>query len=219
MQKPSPEEFMQEVMSSLPGPEYPVITTPAPSKKKPNKPGNTGGEYDPDGGDSKPPVICEPPVGDDLVLQNMLEEGEPARAIYARVLVEMADEDAHMKSLRVAAENMGIPFSKISRDRVSTLKELADIMDKKVKEETLKGGNTGGKVDFHSENFQNIVRWILEQTKAAAKDAMIPDHSVKLLFTRLQQSMNGFEEIAEGIYYGEASSVAKKRKANGPVEL
>jgi molybdenum-dependent DNA-binding transcriptional regulator ModE len=213
-EKPSPEEFMQTVMTSMPEDQYPVVSEPQGKRKKKN---DVVINPEPEG--ENLPVLCEEPAGDDLTLRNMLVEGVSARTVYSRVLEEIAEEAAHLKSLRVAAEAMGIPFSKISRDRVSTLKELADILEKKVKEEAVTGGNTGGKVDFQSENFQRVIKWILAKMNEAAKDALIPDHSIKLLFAGWQQRMHGFAELAEEIYYGDDSSLTKKRKARGTVEL
>ena len=167
----------------------------------------------------KPPlslVVTDIPE-DDLSLRHLIEDGEDPKFIYDRVTLEIAEEAMHLKHLRQAAQVAGIPFSKISRDRVASLKELSDIMAAKAKELAAKGQAGGGSIDFGSIEFRRVMKYIIDQVMEAAKAAAIPEHSVKLFASGLQQRMNGFEAKALDLYSG--SSSKKKESINSSIEL
>ena len=212
------ESLVDDIMNSLPGMTTGgmVIIDPSTSKRKKR---GSNDDAPTDSGDTDVPIICDPLGPSDLVLVQMVTEGEAPRTVYDRILLEMAEEAAHLKKLREAFAGIGLPFSKISRDLVAILKELSEIMEKKIKEQAMSGAGSSGKIDFASENFQRVFMWILREVAESCKEAHIPQHSVDLLFSKMQQRMNGFETIAEGIYQGEEASALKKRKAKSKGEV
>lgn len=163
------------------------------------------------------PLIVPEIPEEDKTLFNLISDGEDPKFVYDRVSLEIAEEAMHLKHLRQAAQAAGIPFSKISRDRVASLKELSDIMAAKAKELAAKGQAGGGSIDFGSIEFRRVMKYIIDQVMESAKSAAIPDHSIKLFASGLQQRMNGFEAKALELYTG--SSSKKKEAMNSSVEL
>lgn len=163
------------------------------------------------------PLVVDNIPEDDLTLHHLISDCEDPKFIYDRVTLEIAEEAMHLKHLRQASQAAGIPFSKISRDRVASLKELSDIMAAKSKEMSAKGQAGGGSIDFGSIEFRRVMKYIIDQVMDAAKSAAIPEHSVKLFASGLQQRMNGFEAKALDLYTG--SSSKKKESINSSIEL
>lgn len=165
------------------------------------------------------PGLVPDPYSVDNTLVDFLTDGEDPKVVYDQVVVEIAREAVHLKHLREVAQSMGIPFNQFSRDRVATLKDLAGIMATKAKELSAKGGNSGGPIDFGSVEFRRVMSHLITQMMDAAKAAAIPDHSIKLLASGLQQRLNGFEDKAKDLYYGNSGSSKKKEALNAGREI
>ena len=217
--KKSAEEFVNSLMDEIPEGHAVSVALPvtvSPGGKGKSKKNSGAGDDDPSaGGDGDPPIICDPLAPGDLVLKQMLTEGEAARIVYDRLLLEMADEAAQLKKLREAFQTRGLVFSKISRDLVAILKDLSEIMEKKAKEQALSGMNSG-KIDFKSEGFQRIMSWFLAEVKGSCADVGLPATTVTMFFAKLQQRTLGFEEQAEELYQGDSS---KRKKKSAQVQV
>ena len=141
----------------------------------------------------------------DKVLINYINDGEDPRIIYDRLVLEIAEEALHLKHLRQAVQAMGLPFNAYSKDRVAALKDLSNIMAAKAKEVAARGGGAGGAIDFGSPEFRRVMAFLIAQVMESASATQIPEHSIKLMASALQQRLNGFEEKARDLYYDKAA--------------
>ena len=166
----------------------------------------------------KLPVLTPAPIADipeeSKKLINLLQDGEAPKYIYDQIVLEMAHEAMHLKHLREAAQGAGVPFNKISRDLVAALKEIADIMAAKSRDELLKGSGAQGSsaVNFHTPEFKRVFKYFVEQMMASAASAGIPSHLTSMFISHFQQRMNGFENKATELYTGSATAADKARE-------
>ena len=195
----------EEVARSSETPTNVVVTVTPSGRKRSRKEEAPEDQDEPE--DPRKPVLQLVPAEiteEDKTLLNYIKDGEDPKSIYDRITYEIAEEALHLKFLREAAQAAGLPFSKISRDRVASLKELSDIMSVKAKELASRGSASGGVIDFGSVEFRKVMSYFIAQVMDAAKSASIPDHSIKLMASGIQQRLNGFEEKAKGLYSGAA---------------
>lgn len=160
-------------------------------------------------------VISSPPATTEeqtRKLIGLINDGEQPRHIYDQIILEIAQEADHLKTLREAAQQANVPYNKISRDRVAALKELSDIMAAKARDEMLKGASKGSaEINFHTPEFKRVMKYIIDQIVASANAASIPNHLINMFISNFQQRMNGFENKATELYTGSATSADKAR--------
>lgn len=161
-----------------------------------------------------PPPPIESLPEDSKKLINLIQDSEQPRHIYDQIVLEIAHEAVHLKNLREAAQAAGVPFNKISRDRVAALKELSDIMAAKARDELLKGAASHGSqsIDFHTPEFKRVFKYFVDQMMASATAASIPSHLINMFVSNFQQRMNGFENKATEIYTGSTTAADKARE-------
>ena len=193
--------------AEVPNQAVTVSAAPKASRKKPKKAESDDGAEDEQAqekGPALPPMLPDVIPEEAKTLINYIKDGEDPKNIYDRIVYEIAEEALHLKFLRECAQQAGIPFSKISRDRVASLKELADIMSVRAKELAARGSATSGVIDFGSIEFRKVMAYFISKVMESAKEASIPDHSIKLMASGMQQKLNGFEEKAKELYSGGA---------------
>jgi hypothetical protein len=224
------EDFIGMAEALTLGSEPPVIIASNPKAVPPAKAKKSANDGDPDmeepGGKQEkkqlviPNLVPDPALipADDFTLTNFIKDGEDPKNIYDRVVLEMAEEALHMKHLRQAAQALGVPFNSYSRDRVAVLKDLSSIMATKAKELAARGGNTGGPIDFASPEFQRVMKFLFVQIMDSAKAANIPEHSIKLMASGLQQRLNGFETKAHDLYYDKTTVKGEMPSRSGDAQ-
>jgi hypothetical protein len=79
---------------------------------------------------------------------------------------------------------------------------LKDLVETLIEREKLKKEKNVGKIDFHGENFQKVLRYFLEVIQKTFKKVSIPTQFEDIFFTQLAKEFNNFEKTAEKIYYG-----------------
>jgi len=149
-----------------------------------------------DGAQDRSPMIN--PLENDRVLESLSSQ-ESTNQVLNSVMKEIAEEAAYIKAWR--SENWGanIDTSDATFKRVKMLQELVKILTEK---ERLKKENAVGKVDFYSDNFQDVFKYFLEIINKVAVQVNIPSQFRDVFFTQLSKEYEGFEKKAEKIYYG-----------------
>lgn len=132
--------------------------------------------------------------------------------LYDIILEEIASEASYLKLLRDSTQaNDVVSKAILSEKRIVSLEKAAKMVNQRSKD--LKD-KSGGKIDFYSENFQNVLGLITDLIVQAAKETGMQEATEKRFFLKLQQKLTGFEEMAEQAYRGNKKDSAKRAAAN-----
>lgn len=142
-------------------------------------------------------AIANPTENDNLVA--VLRDNKPTNTVLHAVMEEIAEEAAYIKAWRNDNWNTGEDFSEATFKRIKMLKHLVETV---IEQEKLKRSSATGKVDFHGEAFQRVLKYFLETIQKTFKTVSIPRQYEDIFFTELAKEFDGFEKIAERIYYG-----------------
>lgn len=142
-------------------------------------------------------ALANPAANDKLV--EAVRRDESTLGILNTVMEEIAEEAAYLKAWRNAVWNGEIDISEATLSRIKMLKNLVDTLASR---EKMKREKAVGKVDFHSENFQNVLKFFMDMILKTFKKVKIPPQYEDIFFTQLAKDFDGFEKKAERIYYG-----------------
>lgn len=118
---------------------------------------------------------------------------------------ELAEEVAFLKGLR---NEYGFDIDdidqliRITEKRTKIIKDLIDILNKE--EQIRLKRDKEGRIDFYSEKFQRVFRYLLKIIQDTFIKTSIPSQYIDIFFTELAKALDGFEKKAEKIYYGNA---------------
>jgi hypothetical protein len=141
--------------------------------------------------------VGSPIENDSLVA--VIRDNKPTTTVLNAVMEEIAEEAAHIKAWRSANWNFDKDLSEATFKRIKMLKQLVETISEK---EKLRRESKIGKVDFHGEAFQRVLKYFLESILATFKEVGIPIQYEDIFFTQLAKKFDGFEKNAEKIYYG-----------------
>lgn len=116
---------------------------------------------------------------------------------------ELAEEVAFLKGLRneYAFDIDDIDqLIKITEKRTKIIKDLLDILNRE--EQIRSKRDKEGKIDFYSEKFQRVFRYLLKIIQDTFIKVNIPSQYIDIFFTELAKALDGFEKKAEKIYNG-----------------
>lgn len=142
-------------------------------------------------------AIANPVENDNLVA--VLRNNKPTNTVLHAVMEEIAEEAAYIKAWRNENWNTGEDLSEATFKRIKMLKHLVETV---IEQEKLKRSSATGKVDFHGEAFERVLKYFLETIQKTFKTVNIPRQYEDIFFTELAKEFDGFEKIAERIYYG-----------------
>jgi hypothetical protein len=142
-------------------------------------------------------AIANPVENDNLV--SVIRENKPVSTVLNTVMEEIAEEAAYIKAWRNENWNTGEDISEATFKRIKMLKHLVETI---VEQEKLKRASVTGKVDFHGEAFQRVLKFFMETILKTFKKVHIPVQFEDIFFTELAKEFSTFEKDAERIYYG-----------------
>lgn len=142
-------------------------------------------------------ALANPAANDRLV--EAVKRDDSTLDLLNVVMQEIAEEAAYLKAWRNAVWNGETDISDSTLSRIKMLKNLVDTM---VEREKMKREKAVGKVDFHCEGFQNVLKFFMEVILKTFKKVKIPPQYEDIFFTQLAKDFDGFEKKAERIYYG-----------------
>lgn len=142
-------------------------------------------------------AIANPVENDNLVA--VLRDNKPTNTVLHAVMEEIAEEAAYIKAWRNENWNTGEDLSEATFKRIKMLKHLVETV---IEQEKLKRSSAIGKVDFHGEAFERVLKYFLKTIQKTFKTVSIPSQYEDIFFTELAKEFDGFEKIAERIYYG-----------------
>jgi len=142
-------------------------------------------------------AMANPAENDKLL--GVLRDNKPNSTILKVVMEEIAEEAAYIKAFRNEHWGTGEDLSDSSLKRIKILKHLVETI---IEQERLKKDNVSGKVDFHGEAFQKVLKYFLETIQKTFGKVNIPVQYEDIFFTELAKSFDNFEKNAERIYYG-----------------
>jgi len=138
------------------------------------------------------------PAANDKLLETIRRDDSSTSTLNA-VMEEIAEEAAYIKAWRNKVWNGEEDISEATLNRIKMLRELVTAI---VEKERLKREKAIGKVDFHSENFQNVLKMFMSIIMTTFKKVNIPSQFEDIFFTQLAKDFDGFEKKAEKVYYG-----------------
>jgi len=192
-------EISQEAEKALKESQAAILSAPAPvvpqkiKKKDPNDIMNSNIQS----GGSLSKTLADPLDNDHLVA--VIRNNKSTVTILRAIMVEIAEEAAYIKAWRVENWNSGEDVSEVTFRRIKMLKQLVETI---IRQEKLKKENVSGKVDFHGEAFQRVLKYFLETLQGTFHKINIPVQYEDIFFTELAKAFDGFEKKAERIYYG-----------------
>jgi len=142
-------------------------------------------------------ALANPAANDKLV--ETVRRDDSTLGILNVVMEEIAEEAAYLKAWRNAVWNGETDISDSTLSRIKMLKNLVDTL---VEREKMKREKAVGKVDFHSENFQQVLKFFMQVINKTFNKVKIPPQYEDIFFTQLAKDFDGFEKKAEKIYYG-----------------
>jgi len=140
----------------------------------------------------------EDPLDNDRLV-NAIQDNRSSVSILKAIMSEIAEEAAYIKAWRVENWGSGEDVSEITFRRIKMLKQLVETL---VEQEKIKKEVVSGKVDFHGEAFQRVLKYFLETLQETFRKINIPVQYEDIFFTELAKAYDGFEKKAERIYYG-----------------
>ncbi|MBD3261292.1 MAG: hypothetical protein GF334_06340 [Candidatus Altiarchaeales archaeon] len=126
---------------------------------------------------------------------------QPTSTLLNKVMEEVAEEAAYLKAYREKHWNGDEDISDISTKRVRMLRSMVETL---IEREKQKEDKVTGKIDFYSDNFQNVLKFFLQVIEETFKKVNIPKQFADNFFTELAKEFDGFEKKAEKIYYGKS---------------
>jgi hypothetical protein len=142
-------------------------------------------------------AISDPTENDNLLA--VIRDNKPPNTILKAIMEEIAEEAAYIKAWRNENWNSGQDISEATFKRIKMLKHLVETV---IEQEKLKKNSVIGKVDFHGESFQRVLKHFLETIQKTFRKVHIPEQFEDIFFTELAKSFDNFEKSAERIYYG-----------------
>lgn len=142
-------------------------------------------------------ALANPAANDKLV--EAVRRDDSSLGLLNTIMEEIAEEAAYLKAWRNAVWNGETDISDSTLSRIKMLKNLVDTL---VEREKMKRDRSVGKIDFHSENFQRVLKFFMEIINKTFKKVKIPPQYEDIFFTQLAKDFDGFEKKAEKIYYG-----------------
>jgi len=138
------------------------------------------------------------PIANDALVDSIRNE-DPTTTLLNRVMEEIAEEAAFIKAWRNENWDAEKDLSEATNKRIQMLRQLVETI---VHREKLKQSKNVGKIDFHGENFQEVLKYFLKTIQGTFKKVGIPEQYGKIFFAQLAKDFDGFEKKAEKIYYG-----------------
>jgi hypothetical protein len=148
-------------------------------------------------GSSLSHAIANPTENDNLLA--VIRDNKPINTVLKAIMEEIAEEAAYLKAWRNENWSTGEDLSEPTFKRIKILKHLVETI---VEQEKLKKDTVSGKVDFHGEPFQKVLKFFLETIQKTFRKVHIPEQFEDIFFTELAKSFDSFEKNAERIYYG-----------------
>jgi hypothetical protein len=148
-------------------------------------------------GSSLSHAIASPTENDNLLA--VIRDNKPINTVLRTIMEEIAEEAAYLKAWRNENWSTGEDLSEPTFKRIKILKHLVETI---VEQEKLKKDTITGKVDFHGEPFQKVLKFFLETIQKTFRKVHIPEQFEDIFFTELAKSFDSFEKSAERIYYG-----------------
>jgi len=142
-------------------------------------------------------ALANPAANDKLV--EVIRRDDSTLTILNTVMEEIAEEAAFIKAWRNQTWDGQKDLSEATLSRIKMLSELVKSI---VEREKLKREKAVGKVDFHSENFQSVLKYFMSIIVATFRKVNIPQGFEDIFVTQLAKDFDGFEKKAEKIYYG-----------------
>ena len=142
-------------------------------------------------------AITNPAANDKLV--EVIRKDESTVTLLNTVMEEIAEEAAYLKAWRNQVWDGQEDISEATLSRIKMLSELVKTLSER---EKLKKDKNVGKVDFHSENFQNVLKYFMSVIMTTFKKVQIPKQYEDIFAAQLAKDFDGFEKKAEKIYYG-----------------
>jgi len=141
--------------------------------------------------------LSNPRANDKLLAT--VRSAKATTTVLSAVLEEIAEEAAFIKAWRNDNWNSKEDLSEATARRIKMLRSLVETL---VDREKLKDKSLVGKVDFYSDNFQRVLKQFLMTIQTTFRKINIPKQYEDIFFTQLAKDFDGFEKIAEKIYYG-----------------
>jgi len=138
------------------------------------------------------------PAANDRLLE-VIRKDDSTVTILNTAMEEIAEDAAYIKAWRNTVWDGQKDVSEAALSRIKMLSELVKTI---IEREKLKEKKSIGKVDFHSENFQNVLKYFMSIIVGTFKKVQIPSQFEDIFFTQLAKDFGGFEKKAEKIYYG-----------------
>lgn len=142
-------------------------------------------------------AIANPAENDNLLA--VIRENKPINTVLKAVMEEIAEEAAYIKAWRNENWSIGEDISEATFKRIKMLKHLVETL---VEQEKIKKNSATGKVDFHGEPFERVLKYFLETIQKTFRKVSIPEQFEDIFFTELAKAFDGFEKTAERLYYG-----------------
>jgi len=142
-------------------------------------------------------ALTNPAANDKLV--EVIRKDESTITLLNTLMEEIAEEAAFIKAWRNANWDGEKDISEATGTRIKMLAEMVKAISER---EKLKKSNAVGKVDFHSENFQNVLKYFMTVIIDTFRKVQIPKQYEDIFVTQLAKDFDGFEKKAEKIYYG-----------------
>jgi hypothetical protein len=148
-------------------------------------------------GSSLNKALANPTQNDSLIAA--IRDNQSSNMVLRAIMAEIAEEAAYLKAWRNENWGNGEDISDATFKRIKMLKHLVETI---VEHEKLKKDSVSGKVDFHGEAFQRVLKYFLETLQTTFHKINIPVQYEDIFFTELAKAFDGFEKSAERIYYG-----------------
>lgn len=142
-------------------------------------------------------ALTNPAANDRLV--EVIRRDESTLTMLNTIMEEIAEEAAYLKAWRNSVWDGKNDISEATLSRIKMLSELVKTLSER---EKLKKEKAVGKIDFHSENFQNVLKYFMSTILGTFKKVQIPQQYEDIFVTQLARDFDGFEKKAEKIYYG-----------------
>jgi hypothetical protein len=160
--------------------------------------------------------LMQHPIADQENIENsklvvVLKANESDAVVQDVLRVELAEQAAYLKILREKADDKDLAAKAIITEKlVLTLNKISGLTTQRTKESKDKGGV----VDFHSENFQNVLGLLTEHIMEAVKETGMPESTSQRFFLKLKGKLLGFEDEAAMAYNGSGKSKNKSAAQN-----
>lgn len=142
-------------------------------------------------------ALSNPAANDKLV--EVIRRDDSTITMINTVMEEIAEEAAYIKAWRNEQWDGNKDISEATLSRIKMLSELVKALSER---EKLKKDKSVGKIDFHSENFQNVLKFFMEVIMKTFHKVQVPKQYEDIFFSQLAKDFDGFEKKAEKIYYG-----------------